>query len=473
MFDLIIRGGKVVTSSGVGNWDVAVQGERIAALAASGTIPDDAGPAIDATGKIVVPGGIEPHAHVAAPMPTQRREVGSVVDVTRAAIFGGTTTVLDFAHHAEGPDIFRTIEGREARWKADTYTDYSYHCMLTGDIALGAIAQIKDVVGSGVPSFKMFTTNVRPPTSMRLEQGTTFGHIAEVLGELAEHGGISVIHAEDDDLVQFSYKKYQELGLTDWSYVHELHSNLSEDLSFRRVTRLAQAKGAGVYFVHVTAREGVDAIAEARAQGQPVYGEVLHNYLAFNADIYDMPDGMQYHTYPGLKSEEDRQRLWQGLLDGTLSTVATDEFSTTKESKLLGRNIRDVVGGHNGIETRLGIVYTEGVVKRGMSLQRFVDVTSANAAKILGFWPRKGTIAVGSDADLCIIDPSIRKVLTMADLHISDYSIWEGWEVQGWPVVTVLRGKVVVENGRLLGKPGDGQLIPRKIDSSVLARPVC
>ena len=161
------------------------------------------------------------------------------------------------------------------------------------------------------------------------------------------------------------------------------------------------------------------------------------------------------------------------MLDGRLSTVATDLVATTYEFKVRFKTVAEATGGHNGIETRMGIAYSEGVVGRGMSLERFVDITSANAAKILGLYPRKGAIAAGSDADIAIIDPSIHKRLTLDDLHLDDYSIWEGWEIAGWPVTAVLRGKVMVEDGRLLGSPTDGQLIPRKVASSIVAGPVC
>ena len=166
------------------------------------------------------------------------------------------------------------------------------------------------------------------------------------------------------------------------------------------------------------------AVAEARAQGFPIYGETLHNYACFNAENYREDNGMKYHTYPSLKSPGDADTLWQGLLDGRLSTVATDLVSTTWEEKIRFKTVADVTGGHNGIETRVGIAYTEGVVRRGMSLERFVDITSTNAAKIFGLYPQKGAIAAGSDADITIIDPSIKGPLALDDLHLEDYSIW-------------------------------------------------
>jgi dihydropyrimidinase len=172
-----------------------------------------------------------------------------------------------------------------------------------------------------------------------------------------------------------------------------------------------------------------------------------------------------------VKLAEDQDALWRGLSDGTLSTVATDEFPTSRDVKLRGSLIDDVTGGNLGAEARMGIVYTEGVSKRGMSLRQYVDVTSTNAARILGLYPRKGVIAVGSDADLCVMDTRVRKRLSRDDFHVADYSPWEGWEVTAWPVGTILRGQPIVRDGVLLGKLGGGKLVPRQIDAAMLARP--
>ena len=180
---------------------------------------------------------------------------------------------------------------------------------------------------------------------------------------------------------------------------------------------------------------------------------------------------MKYHTFPSLKYEEDRLELWKGLMKDDLAFTATDSGFTTYLDKIEGRNMMDLRGGNIGIEIRMGVVYTDAVVKRGMTLERFVDVTSSNAAKMLGLYPQKGAIAVGSDADITIMDPSVRKALTMDDLHLRDYSPWEGWEIEGWPSTVMLRGKVMVEDGQILGEPTYGQLVFRKIESSVLQRP--
>ena len=476
MIDLIVTGGQVVTPWGVGSWDIAVQGEKIVAVASPGSLTGDVGRVIDASGKIVVPGGIEPHAHISSPITGHPgQETPPPERMSRAALFGGTTTLTDFAITHPGMAIQEALDDRSSRWHGNSYCDYSHHCMLTGELTTRTISQVREVIEAGFPTFKIFTTNVRL-TPMMAEKDLRMvgmGHLSGVMEQAAAHGGLMFIHSEDDDIVQYMYGKLTEEERTEWYNISEIHNNMSEDVSFRRVIGVAQWTGAAVYFVHVSAKEGVNAVREARSRGLPVYGETLHNYVSFNSDDYKKPDGMKYHTYPSLKSEEDRLALWDGLLKGGINTMATDEVCTDLTTKLMGRTIFDIAGGHNGAETRMGITYSEGVSKLGMSLQRFVDVTSANAARIMGYYPRKGAIAPGSDADIVLIDPSIHKTLSMDDLHIGDYSVWEGWEINGWPVTTILRGKVVVDKGQFSANLGDGQLIPRKIEPDILNRAAC
>ena len=209
-------------------------------------------------------------------------------------------------------------------------------------------------------------------------------------------------------------------------------------------------------------------MSRAQKDNLPIYCETLHNYLGFDAEKYKESDGMKYHTYPSLKSEKDRLVLWDSLLNGVINTVATDLVATSYEIKTKFKQVYNCTGGHNGIETRMGIIFTEGVVKQGMSLETFVNVTSANPAKILGMYPQKGAISVGSDADITIIDPSIHKKLSIDDLHLPDYSIWEGWEIRGWNVTTLLRGKVIVEEGKFMGDISQGKLVHRKLNENML-----
>ena len=476
MIDLIVRGGQVVTPWGVGEWDVAVEGEKIVAVAQQGALTGDVGNIIDATGKIVVPGGIEPHAHIASPVMLQPgKETAPPEQVSRAALFGGTTTLTDFATQHGGIDISQAIDERTSRWKGNSYCDYSHHISLLGAIPSRIMSQVREAIEEGFPTFKIFTTNIRPVEQTPVDQLRMLGmgHLSGLMEQLVANSGLLFVHSEDDDIVQYMLKKLTEEERIESHNLHEVHNNMSEDVSFRRVLRVAEWTGASVYFVHVSAKEGVNAIREARGNGMPIYGETLHNYVCHTSEDYKEPDGVKYHTYPSLKSEEDRQALWDGLIKGGINTMATDELCTDYAMKVAGRTILDAAGGHNGAETRVGITYSEGVVNRGMSLQRFVEVTSGNAARIMGYYPRKGAIAPGSDADIVLIDPSIRKRLSMSDLHSGDYSIWDGWEINGWPLTTILRGKVVVDNGQFFGKLRDGQRILRKIDQDILNRPSC
>jgi len=440
VLDLVIRGGRVITPQGVGSWDVGVQDGRIAVLG----------------------------AHPESPSITLGPE-----EDTRGMACGGTTTHIDFCYVRPGGEIMPVLEQRAARWKGQSHVDYAFHITLAGALPLRVFEQMPEAIQAGHPSFKVFTTNVLPPHPKRAGNRLDFGRIGLAMEKTAQHGGIMVVHGEDEDLVQFNYERFREEGRMDGTNMHLVHTKLSELLAFRRTIALARAVDATVYFVHTSAREGVEAIGEARSLGLPVYGETLHQYACFNAEYYKTPRGFCSHTYPSLKFPEDQKALWDGLVYGGLSTLATDEYPTSLELKLRGRTIEDVTGGNVGAEARLGIAFTEGVGKRGMSLERFADITATNAAKIFGLYPRKGVIAPGSDADFAIMDPAIRKTLTKDDFHVTDYSPWEGWQISGWPAVTILGGRVIAERGKLVGSTSDGRLLLRKLDPQVLQRPVC
>jgi len=477
MLDLVIRRGLVVMSKDAVVGDVGIQEGKIVAVASPGSLPDDGARVIQAEGKIVLPGGIEPHAHIAIPCPEYwagRPEVMSQPPeaASRAAAFGGVTTIIDFAGDLlltpgakpAQRSMLESLDERRSVFRNHAYTDFAFHYILAGRVSPGTIGQLGEAIQEGVASFKVFTTfsELRVPS----------GHLWAVFAEVAKHGGIMAVHAEDDDLVNYMTEQLTAEGRDQGHNLHLVHNNLSEDLAFRQIIRLARHTEVGVYFVHTTAKEGVAAIAEARQRSQPVYGEALHNYLQFTCEDYKKPGGTAIHTYPALKYPEDRDALIAGLLDGELCTTATDDFTVHKDVKLWGNTIHTVCGGHNGIETRLPVAFTKFVVERHMSLPRFASITSTNAARILGLYPQKGAIMPGSDADLVLIDPTVTKTLTLADLHSdADYSIWEGFTCRGYPVMTILRGKVIVENGKLVGSPSDGRWVKRKIGADVLARP--
>ncbi len=478
MLDCVIKGGQVVTPQAVGEMDVGIRGEKIVAVGWSGTLSEQATQVIDASGKIVIPGGIEPHAHIGIPVPSEWSGQPDIMtqppqDASRAAAFGGVTTIVDFAGDLSFEEvedktpksIMSVVEERRSVFRTHSYTDYTFHYILAGEVAPETIGEIGEAIQEGVASFKIFTTfhPIRVP----------YGHLWTIFAEVAKHGGIMAVHAEEDEVVRYMTEKLKREGRDQGYNLHLVHNNISEDLAFRHIIRLAQHTEAGIYFVHTTAKEGVAAIAEARAAGQPVYGEALHNYLQFTCDDYKKPGGTAIHTYPAIKFADDRDALIAGLMDGRLATTATDEYTTHKGPKLWGDTIETVCGGHNGIETRMPVAFTKFVAERNVSLQRFVDITSANAAKLLGLYPQKGAIQPGSDADIVLLDPDMEKTLTMDDLHAdSDYSIWEGFTCLGYPVLTMLRGKVIVEQGKLVGSSTDGQWLKRRVSGDIISRPV-
>jgi dihydropyrimidinase len=476
MLDIVIRNGQVITPQGAFVGDIGIQGEAIAAVAAPGLLPTDGGLVIEAAGLLVSPGGVEPHTHLAHPIMSHPEEPATTLgpeEDTRGMACGGTTSHIDFCYVRPGGDIPSAIEQRSARWKGNSHVDYTFHVTLAGALPLRVFEQIPEAIQQGFPSFKVFTTNVLPPHPRRAGNRLDFGRIHLAMEQIAAHGGIMAVHGEDEDLVQFNYERFRAENRMAGENLHLVHTKLSELLSFRRTVGLARAAGAAVYFVHTSAREGVTTVAEARAAGLPVYAETLHQYACFNAEYYKTPRGFCAHTYPSLKFPEDQAALWDGLVHDGVSALATDEYPTHLALKLRGKTIEDVTGGNLGAEARLGIAYTEGVVKRGMSLTRFAEITATNAARIFGLYPRKGVIAPGSDGDLVLIDPSVKKTLTRDDFHVSDYSPWEGWAVSGWPVMTLLRGRVIADRGRLLGTTGDGRLLARKIERGILERPAC
>jgi len=470
MLDLIIRNGDVVTPQGVVKCDVAIVGETIAAIAGPGALGSvGAKREIDAAGKIVMPGGIDPHVHLhhgwMKPDGTWLTTAGPE-QVGKAALFGGTTTFIDFAYWRENQTALEGIESRDKDFVGKSPCDWAYHIMLHSEPPHTFSGQLAEAIQAGYPTLKIFTTNILPTRTGRM---IDFGDIWEAFQVLSQHGGLGVIHAEDNDIVMHMYAKLIREGRVHFQHLAEAHNQLSEDLSFRRVLRLAESvPGTALYMMHVSAGTGVQAIREARAKGLPIYGETLHQYMLYSAEDYKRPNGQIFHTYPSLKSKEDQAELWAGTLDGAINCVATDELCCTLKDKTVGDRIDNTTGGNSGVEPRVAVMYTEMVARRGYSLNRFVDLVSSNAARIMGLYPKKGAIATGSDADITILDPSRRGKIRAADLHETDYTPWEGHDIFAWPVVTILRGKVMVENGQYFASPSDGKYLKRKIPSDIL-----
>jgi dihydropyrimidinase len=474
MFDILISNGTAVLPTGAEPADIGVADGKIAAIGAPGSLAAiGAGRTVDASGQIVIPGGIDPHVHcrwpIVVPGTTQHQLTEGPARVSQAALFGGTTTIIDFALVDDGDNVQQAIERRQKEWAGDCHCDYAFHTMVQGKIPHQLLPQLAEAVQAGHPSVKIFTTDITPSRKGRM---VDFGDIWEVLKVLAAAGGIAAIHAEDNDLVMHMYEKLFRDDRTGFENMAEVHTTLSEDLAFNRVIRLAaNIEGAALYMMHTSAATGVRAIAAARANGVPIYGETLHQYLMYNSEDYKRPNGQIYHTYPSLKFPADQQALWDATNHGAIQTVATDEICCPLRIKLQGRRIDDTTGGNAGVEPRLSLIYTETVEKRGHSLSDFVGLVSANAAKIMGLYPKKGALAVGSDADIVVLDQHQRHIVRAAEMHEADYSPWEGRDLAAWPALTMLRGKIVVDSGTFSGDLKDGQFLSRKVPEEIRTRP--
>ena len=474
MFDMIVANGLAVLPTGAEVADIGVAGGKIAAIGAPGSLAAiGAGRTIDASGQIVIPGGIDPHVHcrwpIVVPGTTQHQMTDGPARVSEAALHGGTTTIIDFALVGDGDNVQQAIERRQREWAGDCHCDYAFHTMVQGRLPPELLPQLAEAVQAGHPSVKIFTTDITPSRKGRM---VDFGDIWEVLKVLAKAGGIAAIHAEDNDLVMHMYEKLFREERVGFENMAEVHNTLSEDLAFNRVIRLAaNVEGAALYMMHTSAATGVKAIAAARANGVPIYGETLHQYLIYNSEDYRRPNGQIYHTYPSLKFPADQQALWDATDHGAIQTVATDEICCPLRIKLQGRQIDDTTGGNAGVEPRLSLIYTETVEKRGRSLADFVGLVSANAARIMGLYPKKGALAVGSDADIVVLDTRRRHVVCAAEMHEADYSPWEGRDLAAWPSTTVLRGKVVVDGRTFAGDLKDGQFLPRRVLDEIRSRP--
>ncbi|MBM9465859.1 dihydroorotase [Nakamurella leprariae] len=462
MLDLALIGGTVVTPEGPALLDVGVADGRIAMLSAPGTLPE-ATETLDCTGKLVLPGGVDPHVHTNAPygMPNV---LGRDI-IGKAALYGGMTTFIDFVWPGIKSPL-ATVQDMVQQWEGTSYTNYGFHVVLSDQSDDAAIAEIGEIVEQGFPSFKIFTTDITPTDMPGFR--TSGGTLWEIMAATAKAGGIVDIHAEDDELVMHQYRKHFEAGKTDIVYMPDVHTTISEDLAFHHVLRMAShIPGSAVYLHHVTAKLGVDALRWFRAKGVAAYGETLAVLSMATADRYAEPDGHKYHIYPSLKFDEDVEAIWDGVADGTIHTSGTDGVCCLWEEKNRARTIDGTFGGVTGVEPKLALFYTEMVHRRGMGLKKLVELTAENAAKIFGLYPRKGAILVGSDADFAVLDPTARRVLDPAELHEGDYTPWNDRVVEAWPAHTVLGGRVVVRDGVMVDEGTHGQLLLRRLDPAV------
>lgn len=461
---LVITNGTVVTSSGVLQTDIAIDGEKILALGSKSAFPK-ADRVIDASGKVVIPGGIDTHCHVEPPFGVDIRETWD--QASTAAAIGGTTTVIDFAWRREDETILDGVKRVISRAQQLAAVDFCETAALNNVTDLGPVLDnMKDVVDYGVPAFKGYT--IHRKMGIYLDEWRLYS----VLKRAKELGGMVRIHAENCAIGEEMREDLVKQGKTDPKYHAAAKPNLVENLAIQTCMTLAEATGARTYIVHTSTREGPEIIATYRRKGLPVFCETCPQYLILTDEMFEpkFPRGIYYVCSPPIRKREDIEALWKAVIDGRVNTIGSDHVPHTKKGKEGHcKTFAEIPNGFPGCEVRVPLIYSEGVVKRGLSLQRFVEMVSTNAAKIFGIYPRKGAIAPGSDADIVIIDPNKKHSLNASDLHMgTDLSLYEGMEATGWPVMTILRGKVVVENDKFVGKLGQGQFIKGKIEDSII-----
>jgi dihydropyrimidinase len=473
MYDLLIINGTVVTPSGSEPLDVAVDGELIAATGPHGTLGSEAKKVIDAAGCLVIPGGIDPHVHYA--MDFEHVVLTEGPAYSFAAALGGNTSVIDFAFQEPPQGLNDAIATRKAEFEGNMAIDYSVHAILTKGFSYDEVEEIGQAIADGVPTIKTMMTY-----GYMSDDGQMYGAMTET----AAHGGMYVVHAEDDAIAKWLTGKYIREGKTHGAYICEVRGPLVEEAAIRRAMFLAERTGVPLYILHMAAGSGIEALAEKRALGLPFYGETLSAYLSFTQDeLWDETPievegvtynarGLLYNNYPTPKFGPDRDTCWAALADGRLQTVATDHALVSLKDRfnVMSTTIDNMQAGQASVETRIPILYSEGVAKGRISVERWVELISVNPAKLLGMWPRKGRIAEGADADLVVFDPNKEWTVDWRELHMSGgYSCWDGWELTGKVRDTILRGSVLVENERYVGSKTGGRFVGRALLPEVVA----
>ena len=461
MYDLIVRNGRVVSEENVLDMDVAIKDEKIAALGMPGQLDEvGAEETIDATGKYVIPGGIDAHVHydlaVSEVMTAQSPVAGS-----RAGLYGGTTTYIDFSIQGGDEPLIDSIQKKiEHTDSQDPNSDYALHAIMSGNWPLSNAEQIREAISGGVVSFKLFTTFSGGEAIGGLMSDD--GRIYSAMLETAKHGGITQVHCEDDSIIDYNVRRLYAEGNEQFWNIGQARPPLAEEAAVRRMILLSRRTGSPLYIVHVSAKESVEAITDARNGGVDVFAETLHPNLVFDPELYKQPNGQRFMNYPPNKPEEHRDALWEACADGRIHTVASDDFTIPLENKVSGDTVDNLTGGTNSVETRMSVLWSEGVNKRDLDVLRYVDLTAVAPAKLFGLYGRKGVIRPGADADIVVMAPEEQHTYKQGEnLHSDcDYSNWDGWTVNGFPETTILRGHVMVHRDEWVGPEGIGQFVP-------------
>ena len=445
--EILVRGGEIVTVDGRRPADIRVVGETVAELGPALEAGPDA-TVIDAGGLLVLPGGIDPHVHLGG------IGVDDYTSGSAAALAGGITTISNFGGVRDGETPAEALARATGAIEAETIADLIYHPIVS-DPASATAETLEALVAAGQPTIKVFM--VRPTFDERAE-----GFVG-TMRAVVEAGVLLLVHCEDAAIVADTAARFVAEGRGGLENFADARPVEAEEAATRRAIAMAEVTGAPIYIVHLSSERALLAAEEARDRGLPVYVETRPIYLHLTRERFDGPTPGLYIGQPPLRTQQDQDAMWAGIARGAIDVVASDHVAYTRELKLdPAQTVASHRAGMSNLQVMLPMIYSDGVGTGRITLERFVAVTSTNAAKLFGLYPRKGTIAVGSDADLVLWDPNETREIRNADmLSNSGYSVHAGREVTGWPLLTMRRGEVVYRDGEVLGEPGSGELLAR------------
>jgi len=456
--DFFLRNAKVVTQSGAFESNIGIENGKIASV--SPNLGPSGAKVFDARGMVVVPGGIDAHTHMELPV-AGTSSADDFYSGTVAAACGGITTIIDFVDPKIDQSMLEALGDYRERADRKVVIDYGLHMMFKNQ-SLPEIDRIPDLVDKGVPSFKVYTAYRK--RGLMLEDAD----ISRVMKKVDGAGGLIAVHAESEMMIEDLIQKNLADGNTGTRYHAQSRPPAAEAEAISRVTRLAQSAGARLYIVHLSSRAGKFEVEEARRRGTRVFAETCPHYLVLTDQVYERDDGRNFVMSPPLKGAEDCAALWDGLKSGgVIETVGSDHCPFTSAEKDWGEDdFTKIPNGVPGTEAIIPLLYSEGVGKGRISIFDMVRVTSAGPARRFGL-PSKGSVAVGSDADLVVIDPRKRVRLTADAMHSKiDYSIYDHITTEGYPILTISRGEVVMEDGEFVGRRGRGRFVPRGLGRS-------
>jgi len=461
-FDTVVRNGTVVTATDTFPSDVGIAGGKITAIGQALPI-ENATKTMDAAGMLVMPGGIDAHTHLDMPF-GGTTSADDFESGTIAAAFGGTTTLIDFAIQQKGQSLRQAFETWMKKADRKAAIDYAFHCIIT-DLGSSQLEEMGALIREGVSSFKLFMAY---PGVLMVDDATIF----RAMSQASKHGGLICMHAENGGVIDVIVQKALAEGKRSPKYHALTRPTTAEGEATARAIALAEMAGSPVYIVHLSCNDALEKVREARDRGVPAYAETCPQYLYLSLDKMDAPgfEGAKYVFTPPLREKWHQEKLWQGLAQDTLQVVSTDHCPfCMKEQKELGKDdFTKIPNGGPGIEHRLSLIYSGGVHGGRFSPNRFVQLVATAPAKLFGLYPRKGTIAVGSDADLVVFDTNAEQVISASTHHMKvDYSMFEGIRVKGLPKSVLSRGRTIIENGKFVGKAGSGEFIRRQTYAGV------